>query len=82
MNENNPTDNQRFKDIALTVENIKKTKGLYDLMKLEDELKNKSKINRIVSKNKLINSIILSKCNLALKEYMKMIRNKTIKFEK
>lgn len=67
MNENNPTDNQRFKDIALTMENIKKTKGVYDLMKLEDELKNKSKINRIVLKNKLINSIILSKCNLALK---------------
>ncbi len=67
MNENNPTDNQRFKDIALTVENIKKTKGLYDLMKLEDELKRKSKINRVVLKNKLINSLILSKCNLVLK---------------
>lgn len=67
MNENNPTDNQRLKDIALTVENIKKTKGLYDLMKLEDELKRKSKINRVVLKNKLINSLILSKCNLVLK---------------
>jgi len=67
MKENNPTDNQRFKDVALTVEKIKKTKGLYDLMKLEDELKRKSKINRVVLKNNLINSLILSKCNLVLK---------------
>ena len=39
--DNKPSDNQRYKDIALTIEKIKTTKGSYDIMKLEDEIKKK-----------------------------------------
>ncbi len=67
LKENYPSDNQRYKDIVLTVKKLKNTKGLYDIVKLEKQLKEKGKINRMVLKNYLINCLLLSKCNLVLK---------------
>jgi len=69
LKKNYPSNNQRYKDIAVTINKIKNTRGLYDIVKLEDELKMKSLVNRMVLKNDIINSLILSKCNLVLKTY-------------